>query len=527
MSRGRDGAASLPMRLVADLEALEDSASTVAAGIAARAAATTSPARERAVLRLLGVSGLDRDGRPLAAEVVDRAAAGRADELAIGVALPFAIALDEYDATPQQLALDVASGAVDLATEGRLLDQPDARRRAEVRLGALIELAADRIDANRVARSELLHLLGDPPRPWIGVDLGPSDVDDALTVAVDHCREGVDLLRVEVPAGRELTDRLGALGRTLSTGSGFRPASSDLDPTPTGSQRGLARLRDALDRSAAERGAYVRLSIAPPALAGPEGALVAAFERADLVELDPMADIVGAGVDPDRAFADFAAAIALCRRAHVPVAIGAGPLVVGPELAAGLPADPATRSGRALGLQVITARLAATLGLDAGQLVVGGLPAWTSTEPDGAARAAGGIALRSHLFRAARLAFADPGGEGTARWSAIVAALAPPGRTELVHLADGPGFGPSVVALRAAFAVARELNGRPDRGVTTGLVLEHARSTAQAALETVERVRTDGWGWVLGVGRDEGGRLAAGSVWTRRGAPDATAVFLG
>lgn len=526
MSADRAGAPALPATVVSMLEALSDAATTVAAGIAARAATTTSPARERAVLRLLGVTGLDRDGRPLAAEVVDRTASAGADGLAVGVALPFSMALDEYDATPQQLALDVASDAIDLATEGRLLEDPGARRRAEARLDALLGLAADRIDANRIARSELIGLLGEVPRPWIGTDLLATEVADAIVEAADRCRDGADLVRVEVPVGRELADRLGALGRSAGPEPRRGPASPGLDPAPTGSQRGLARLRDALDRAAAERGAYVRLSIAPPALAGPEGALVAAFERADLVELDPMADIVAVGVDVDRAFADFAAAIAMCRRAGVPVAIGAGPLVVGPELAAGLPADPATRSGRALGLQAIAVRLAARLGCDAG-ILVGALPAWIATEPDGAARAAAGLALRADLFRDASFGFADPGGEGTARWSAIVAALAPPDRTGLVHLAAGSGFAATVTARRAAVAVAAELVGRADRTGLSGLALEHAERTARAALETVERIGTDGWGWVLGVGGDEGARLAAGTVSARRGDPDATAAFLG
>ena len=53
-----------------------------------------------------------------------------------------------------------------------------------------------------------------------------------------------------------------------------------------------------------------------PPLGVPEGAVVAAFERVDLVEADPMAEIVAGGVDPDRALADhaFARAPASARR---------------------------------------------------------------------------------------------------------------------------------------------------------------------------------------------------------------------
>ena len=51
--------------------------------------------------------------------------------------------------------------------------------------------------------------------------------------------------------------------------------------------------------------------------ATPEGD-VAAFERADVLELDPMAEIIGTGVDPERALADFAFAVQVVRRAGTP-----------------------------------------------------------------------------------------------------------------------------------------------------------------------------------------------------------------
>ena len=42
------------------------------------------------------------------------------------------------------------------------------------------------------------------------------------------------------------------------------------------------------------------------AFAAPEQAVVAAFERIDLVEADPIRDIVEDNVDPERALADHA-----------------------------------------------------------------------------------------------------------------------------------------------------------------------------------------------------------------------------
>ena len=144
-----------------DLDHLLRTADTLAGAWAGRAAASTTLGQERAFLRLCGVGGLDRAGRPLAAEVVERYVGTETARLASGVVLPFAVALLEYDLSPQDLALDVASGAIDLALEAELLHDPQRRRAAEKEATRLATSAADRTDANRVARRELLALLGE------------------------------------------------------------------------------------------------------------------------------------------------------------------------------------------------------------------------------------------------------------------------------------------------------------------------------------------------------------------------------
>ena len=121
-----------------DLEARALAVRERAAGYAAELAATargeTTLACERAVLRLMGVTGLDRSGRPLAVEVVDRLAALGPARLGGGIGLPFAAAAREYDLEPTALALDIAAGNIDLALEAELLSEPARRRDAETTL---------------------------------------------------------------------------------------------------------------------------------------------------------------------------------------------------------------------------------------------------------------------------------------------------------------------------------------------------------------------------------------------------------
>ncbi|HEU4672511.1 MAG TPA: hypothetical protein VFS32_06380, partial [Candidatus Limnocylindrales bacterium] len=63
------------------VDRLVERADVLAAAWSARARTSTTPGCERAMLRLVGVSDLDRAGRPLAWSVVDRYLAGHPERL--------------------------------------------------------------------------------------------------------------------------------------------------------------------------------------------------------------------------------------------------------------------------------------------------------------------------------------------------------------------------------------------------------------------------------------------------------------
>src|SRR3990170_7569957 len=173
------------------IDRLAERAETLAGAWGARARASTTLGQERALLRLFGVTGLDRAGGPLGGAAVDRWLASARDGLGGGVALPFAMALLEYDLDPQQLALDVASGAVDLALEAALLREPDRRAVAEVEARRLAEAAVERIDAERTVRHDTMAMLGDAPQPWLGATLHQPDEDLALDEATALIEAGL------------------------------------------------------------------------------------------------------------------------------------------------------------------------------------------------------------------------------------------------------------------------------------------------------------------------------------------------
>jgi hypothetical protein len=508
------------------VDRLLDRADVLAAAWSARARASTTPGCERALLRLSGVADLDRAGRPLAWSVVDRYLAGHSERLPGGILTAFAVAALEYELTPQDLALEVAAGAVDLGLEAELLTDRRRREDAEAEARRWAASAGERIDANRVARRELVDMLGEAPLPWIGAGIDEPEAEDAADEGRALVAAGVDLVRVTVPTGRELAERLNAIGVEAEPwrprdDAARHPRRSEL--VPSGSQRGLAAMRAAIDEAAVGVGGYVRIATTTPRLAAPEAAAVAAFERIDVVEADAMVEILG-GVDPDRALADHAFTHRVLARAGVTLALGPGPLVVAPDLARGFAPGPAALAGRALALELLAVAFARHNGLPTSQVVVGAMPDWLLDGDGAAARAIGDVALRRRLFPEHLLWLDEPVRTvGADDWPLIAATALPiaaaPGDlgTALLVGSAGRDAAGRVRGLRSALVVARAVAAsRADRRLA-GPAEEHAAAALRAAGDLLERIADDGWRAALGDGTTGGGvrGIGAGAIAER------------
>ncbi len=486
------------------LAELRARARALAADWGTTALASTTSAQERAVLRMLGVTGTDRNGHPLAAAVLDRFLDPDPRRLASGITLPFALAMDEYDRGAQELALDIAAGNVDLGLEAELLADPARRKSATDTAERLLRSALERVDANRTARRELIALLGDASPPWVGMTLGSPAIVDAIDEAVAAVDAGAGVIAVRVPPARELAEGVARIGGFVEPWRAAPTSRGGLDahdpsgaPVPTGAQRALAVLRRHVDEAGARRRGYVRLLTEAQPLAAPDQAVVAAFERIDAIVSDPMREIVAGRVHPDRALADHVFAHRLLCRAGVRVLVPAGPLVVSEDFAAGMPSNPATRAGRALALQLLGVELAVHDGLTADSVCVGALPDWLVDEPAAAARMLAEVALRRALLPEHALAFVEPDLPPAAAvtWNAIVAAVLPDAghvdmvlRRPLAAVRDGVG------ATAAAAGIAEGL--RMSRGVVTlgGVAREHAERCVEAALEALAGFERGGRG---------------------------------
>jgi hypothetical protein len=522
------------------LTELRERARVLAAAWGEQARAATTAGQERAILRMLGVTGTDREGQPLAAGVLDRFLGPDPGRLAGGILLPFALAMDEYDRAAPELALDVAAGNVDLGLEAELLADPVHRSTAADTAARLLRSALERVDANRIARRELVSLLGDASPPLVGAILCSPAIVDALDEAADAIDGGAGIVAVHVPPARELSESLARIGRSVEPWRAAATSRGGLDahdpaglPVPTGSQRALAVLRRHVDEAGARRRAYVRILTVGEPLAAPDQAVVAAFERIDAVVADPMLEIVTGRVHPDRALADHVFAHRLLCRAGVRVLVPAGPLLVGRDFAAGVPSDAATRAGRALVLQLLGVELAVHDGLAPVNVSVGAVPDWMVDEPAPAARTLAEVILRRALLPEHDLAFVEPElpPAAAATWRAITAAVLPDAGPVGLVLRRSPegasqaGVRSGVAATAAAAAVAVELRVSRDIGTLSGVAREHAERCVRAALDALAELEEGGPAALvdqpLGTGTPA---LGADAVAVRTGGFDPLAV---
>lgn len=500
--------------VAARAEVLLGLADSLADRLADAARARTSVAAQRALLRAIGVSGLAPDGRSLALEVVHRFAAADRRLLRTGIVLPFALAAHEYDLDPQQLALEVIDGHVDLAAEADLLRRRERAKPARALLETWLAAADNRFEANRVARAELADLFGQPPLPAVAVEERAFDARDAATHAAMLVTSGADLVRVRVPRDGELRDDLGAVATEDEW-----PVGPEAPP-PAGSQRGLAVVRAALDEAGAAAGRYPGLAIRRVGLAAPELALVAGFERVDAVFTDPMEAIAQVGVDPDRALADHALAQALLARSGARLVLPAGPVAEPTTWAA--PAQVAAASGRALALQALSRAFALRNGFPADRLDLDACPPFAVTR-DGALHPLVDVALRALLFPQHRLVVEDQVGEaaGVALPAMIATWAAEPARIGTVFVrADAPRLDRERDAVRGALLAAAVLVDARSVGEFRGAALDMARTTLNAAIETLEAIERGGLASVFGhsdrigaTGLEARGPRDAASAW--------------
>jgi beta-lysine 5,6-aminomutase alpha subunit len=239
---------------------------------------------ERAVLRLLGVDGITTDEVPLPNAVVESLSPS---ELAAGVASPFGKALAETGLEPAALARALSEGAFALETFART-----PLRAARGALKPYVTAALARIAAQREAREERLARLPQLPPPLLYVIVASGNIYEDRTAAVAAAEEGAQIIAVIRSTGQSLLDFVP-----------FGPTTEGFGGTYA-TQANFAIMRAALDEASERLGRYVMLTNYASGLCMPEIAVMAAFERLDMLLNDSMYGILFRDINMKRTFVD-------------------------------------------------------------------------------------------------------------------------------------------------------------------------------------------------------------------------------
>jgi beta-lysine 5,6-aminomutase alpha subunit len=266
-----DGARSCAARIARDVQAFIDKHTTVST--------------ERTVARLLGVDGVDALESPLPNVLVDRIKdAGLLDR---GCAYWIGNAMTATGLSPQRIAEETALGTLDP------LKLPTVSAgEAEAALRPLVSDMLARVKAQRDAREELLHRLGEGRRPYLYVIVATGNIYEDVVQAQAAARQGADIIAVIRTTAQSLLDYVP-----------YGPTTEGFGGTYA-TQENFRIMRKALDEVGEEVGRYIRLCNYSSGMCMPEIAAMGALERLDVMLNDALYGILFRDINMQRTLVD-------------------------------------------------------------------------------------------------------------------------------------------------------------------------------------------------------------------------------
>ncbi len=240
---------------------------------------------ERTVLRLLGIDGALKDGKPLPNVIVDQLQAKQA--LAKGAAIPVANAMLAKNLSAQELADAVGRGELDLT------EMPQA---APDEVFAILDtLAAEmlgHIARQRNTREQMFATHGPRRVPAIYVIVATGNIYEDAVQAKAAAAEGADIIAVIRSTAQSLLDYVPFGATTVGFGGTYA------------TQDNFRIMRAALDEVSQSEHRYISLTNYASGLCMPEIAAIGAMERLDLMLNDAMYGILFRDINPKRTLLD-------------------------------------------------------------------------------------------------------------------------------------------------------------------------------------------------------------------------------
>ena len=245
----------------------------------------TTVTTERTVLRLMGIDGALKDGKPLPNVVVDHLVENSA--IPKGAAIWVANAMLKKGLTAQQVAEEVAYKGLEL-TQISLASGEEILNT----LNPLVEKMLGHITAQKQKREELLAEYQQRPKPVIYVIVATGNIYEDVIQARAAAREGADAIAVIRSTAQSLLDYVPFGATTVGFGGTFA------------TQENFKIMRKALDEVAREKGHYIYLTNYASGLCMPEIAAMGAMERLDMMLNDAMYGILFRDINPKRTLLD-------------------------------------------------------------------------------------------------------------------------------------------------------------------------------------------------------------------------------
>ena len=240
---------------------------------------------ERAILRLLGVDGIDEDGVPMPNIIVSQLA--KANVLSSGAARFLCNAMLHTGLTAQEVADQVSSYELNIA---QLPLRPDSEINSLIT--KLAKAALLKISENRQKRETYLSKYGDKDGPYLYIIVATGNIYEDIVQAAAAARQGADIIAVIRTTGQSLLDYVPYGATTEGFGGTYA------------TQENFRLMRAALDEVGEELGRYIRLCNYCSGLCMPEIAAMGALERLDVMLNDALYGILFRDINMQRTLID-------------------------------------------------------------------------------------------------------------------------------------------------------------------------------------------------------------------------------
>lgn len=258
-------------------------AGAIARGVRARHARLSTVSTERAILRLMGLVGVDRRGVPLPNVVVEKLA--ETGQLAGGVAQALAGLLPAAKGDLTELARKLGSARP---------PKPNLKKKleGEAQVRALVDQGVARLKRTKADRAAALSSYPPDELPLIYCIVATGNIFDDVPQAQAAARQGAQIIAVIRSTAQSLLDYVPEGATTKGFGGTFA------------TQENMRIMRAAMDEIGAELGRYVRVCNYCSGLAMPEIAAIGALERLDVMLNDALYGILFRDINMHRTLVD-------------------------------------------------------------------------------------------------------------------------------------------------------------------------------------------------------------------------------